>query len=370
MMNAGFPIFVTQISKNPALGGAMMTAFMVAAILTRPFVSAFLQKINIKKAIAITLCLIFACIYLSYSQTSIPFLLFIRAIEGIGFGIMTTLLGTIVTFYIPSERIGEGIGYFSMASSLGGTLAPVLALFMIHSFSFKSMLLLAFAIIISILGCSILIKRIRVDHQSNTQKSIIHYVFDKGAILPSFLVMFLCVTFGGVFNFIDGLGNETGLGAQISLFFVIFVILMITIRPLSGRIFDRKGHTVLILPASLLGIIGLLLLANTKNLTTLLAAAVFYSIGYAIIQPTLQAWAVSQVSPDKKGTANAMILTGMDLGMAIGSPTLGMIAGNTSYKSMFGYSSICIVILLAIYLVMLIRSNNKKVMQPIDKEVS
>lgn len=115
--------------------------------------------------------------------------------------------------------------------------------------------------------------------------------------------MFLCVTFGGVFNFIDGLGKETGLGAQITFFFVIFVILMITVRPLSGEIFDKKGHAVLILPASLLGAIGLLLLAKTENLTTLLAAAVFYSIGYAIIQPTLQAWAVCQVSADKKGTA-------------------------------------------------------------------
>lgn len=143
---------------------------MIAAILTRPFVSAFLQKVNIKKTIAITLCLIFICIYLSYSQTSIPVLLFIRVIEGIGFGIMTTLLGTIVTFYIPSERIGEGIGYFSMASSLGGTLAPVLALFMIHSFSFNSMLLLAFALIISILGCSIFIKSTRVHHRSNHSK--------------------------------------------------------------------------------------------------------------------------------------------------------------------------------------------------------
>lgn len=65
-----------------------------------------------------------------------------------------------------------------------------------------------------------------------------------------------------------------------------------------------------------------------------------------------------------------MILTGMDLGMAIGSPTLGMLAGLASYKSMFGYSSICIFSLLAIYLFMMIRSNNKKIMSPFDKEVS
>ncbi len=369
MMNAGFPVFVTQISGNPAIGGGMMTAFMIAAISTRPLVSAFLQKIEIKKAIAITLCLIFICIFLSYEQTSIPFLLFIRIIEGIGFGVITTLLGTLVTFHIPSERIGEGIGYFSMASSLGGTMAPVLALYMIHSFSFNSLLLLAFAIIISTLGCSLLIKRIHLNSQPKSHSTFIQNVFDKGAILPSILVMFLCMTFGGVFSLIDGLGKETGLGTQITFFFVTFVILMLSIRPISGKIFDKKGHRVLIVPASLFALIGLLLLGITENLSTLLAAAIFYSIGYGIIQPTLQAWAVSQVSPDKKGTANAMILTGMDLGMAIGSPILGLIAGYTSYKSMFGYSSICIVIFLAIYLVMIIRSRNKKLKPAVDKEV-
>ena len=142
----------------------MMTAFMIAAIITRPVVSALLQKIEIKKTIAITLCIIFICIFLSYGQTSIPFLLFIRVIEGIGFGIVTTLLATLITLHIPNERIGEGIGYFSMASSLGGTLAPALALSMIHSFSFNSLLLLAIAIIISILGCSVLLQRTYANH--------------------------------------------------------------------------------------------------------------------------------------------------------------------------------------------------------------
>lgn len=369
MMNAGFPIFVTQLSGNPAIGGTMMTAFMMAAIITRPFVSALLRKIEIKKTIAITLCIIFFCVFFSYEQQSIPFLLFIRVIEGIGFGIITTLLATLITLLIPSDRIGEGIGYFSVATSLGAGLAPVLALSVIYSHSFNYLILLASIIIVSILGCIMLLQRTISNHDYTGRRNIIHYVFDKGALLPSILVMLLCITFGGVFNFIDGLGKETGLGTQITLFFVTFVILMLFVRPISGKIFDKKGHKFLILSASFFGIIGLLLLAITKNMFILLTAAVFYSICYGALQPTLQSWAVSQVSPEKKATANAMILNGMDLGMAIGSPILGVIAGFTSYKSMFGYSSICLVLLLAIYLFMIIRNRNKQFNPAAKKEV-
>lgn len=369
MMNAGFPVFVTQITGNPAIGGAMMTAFMIAAIITRPFVSTLLHRIEIKKTIAITLGIIFFCVFLSYEQTSIPFLLFIRVIEGIGFGIITTLLATLITLHIPSDRIGEGIGYFSMATSLGASLAPVLALSIIHSYSFNFLLLLAIVILISVLGCNMLLQRANSNHNHTIRRTIIQYVFDKGALLPSILVMLLCITFGGVFNFIDGLGKETGLGAQITFFFVTFVVLMLFVRPISGKIFDKKGHKALILSASFLGIIGLLLLALTKNMFILLTAAVFYSVCYGALQPTLQSWAVSQVSPEKKATANAMILNGMDLGMAIGSPILGVIAGYTSYKSMFGYSSICLILLLAIYLFMINRNRNKKFNPTVDKEV-
>ncbi|HZG74154.1 MAG TPA: MFS transporter, partial [Chondromyces sp.] len=70
--------------------------------------------------------------------------------------------------------------------------------------------------------------------------------------------------------------------------------------------------------SGIFGVIGLLLLGGANSLWILSVAAVFYGISYGTLHPTLQAWAVSQVGAEKKGTANAMILTGMHLGMAVG----------------------------------------------------
>ncbi|QGQ44819.1 MFS transporter [Metabacillus sediminilitoris] len=366
MLNVSFPVFVIDISHNPALGGMMTTAFMLAAIFTRPFISIFLHKINMKKTIIMTLIFIFLCILISYNRVSIPFLLFIRGLEGVGFGIITTLLATMATNIIPRERLGEGVGYFGMATSLGASLSPVLALSLFHSHSFNTVLLFTLMIVTGIFVGSLFIRNVhsnkqtKEDHQTNTNVSIFQFIFDKKALLPSILVFLLCVTFGGVFNFIDGLGREAGLGANVSLFFLIFMFVMLFIRPISGRIFDKKGHKMLIYPAGICGVIGLLLLGVTNNLLILLIAAVFYGVAYGTMHPTLQSWAVSQVEPNKKGTANAMILTCMDLGMAVGAPTLGMVAGQFGYKVMYSYTSLFIILLLIIYMVITRQKNSQE----------
>lgn len=63
-----------------------------------------------------------------------------------------------------------------------------------------------------------------------------------------------------------------------------------------------------------------------------------------------------------------MIFTGMDLGMALGSPIFGMVAGIFGYREMFGYSSICILFILVIYIFRRFHSKEKKVL--IQKKVS
>ncbi|WML32407.1 MFS transporter [Neobacillus sp. OS1-32] len=156
----------------------------------------------------------------------------------------------------------------------------------------------------------------------------------------------------------DGLGKESGLGTKISLFFLVFMVMMIIIRPISGIVFDRLGHKILVFPACLFGIAALLLLGITNNVTILLLSAFFYGLSYGVLQPTLQSWAVSQAGPNNKGTANAMILTGMDLGMALGSPLLGWIAGKAGYSAMFGYSSLFLLLLLLVYIFHSFQSKN------------
>ncbi|MEN3770963.1 MFS transporter [Priestia megaterium] len=354
MLTGGFSIFVTEFSHNPTLGGVMTTVFMLAAIITRPVTGILMHKINIKKVLCVMLLFVLVCIMISYNQQVIPLLISIRILEGIGFGVTTTLLATLATNLIPEERMGEGIGYFGMATSLGTTLGPMIALSILHSFSFKFLLFITMFLIVVSFGFSLFIKIKQSPSfaESPIQKeSLVDYVFDKRAMLPCFLVMLFYCTYSGIVNFINGLGEEEHLGSKVSLFFLIIAAVIVIVRPFSGKIYDQKGHKYLIYPASICSIIGLILIAFAHGLTTFFIAAVLYGIAYSVMQPSFQAWAVSRVTPDKKGTANAMSLSSMDLGMALGAPVLGGVASLTGYREMYSLSSLLIVALILMYTV-------------------
>ncbi len=351
----GFPVYVTEISGNPSKGGIMTTAFMLAAIVSRPFVGTLIQKFNMKVTLIAALILGIATIIISFGKEAYMLLVAIRIVQGLLFGIITTLLATMATNLIPIDRIGEGIGYFGLATSLGTTFGPMIAISILHTFPFKNLLLFIILITCVTTIGSIFIKSekkemVAASAHKVEKQSFWSNAFDKRALLPGILVCLFYITFSGTVNFIDGLGTENHLGGKVSLFFLIVAGMLVLTRPFSGRIYDRWGHKYLVYPAGVLGVVGLITLSFSHHITILFIAAVLYGIAYGVMQPTMQAWAVSRVGHGKAGTANAMTLNFMDLGMAIGAATLGRVAAGVGYNEMFGLSSILVAAMLVFYL--------------------
>ncbi|UYZ22858.1 MFS transporter [Mesobacillus jeotgali] len=352
LLTAGFPAFITDIKNNPAQGGLMTTVFMVSAIATRPFVPSLMQKLDNKKLSLISLGFIAVSVALSFGQDSVLLLLLLRVIHGAGFGIITTIFSTMATNIIPAHRLGEGIGYYGMATSVGTSLGPMLALALLEGFSFNILIMISVSLTLLTLFLNLFIKSPRKQVQARATVKKGHFrehAFDRHAFTPAILTAFFSITLGGVVSFLRELGKEANLGATISLFFLVLTIVMVIIRPVSGKMYDSFGHKFIIYPAVISGIIGLTLLAITQNTMTLLIAAVFYGLAYGTVAPTLQALAVSAVPKEKQGTANAMYFSSMDLGMALGSAGLGLLASYTSYHFIYGFSVVFLVGLLIAY---------------------
>ena len=81
-----------------------------------------------------------------------------------------------------------------------------------------------------------------------------------------------------------------------------------------------------------------------------LISGCLFGIAYGVVQPIVQAWALTLVPPEKKVTANSMLLIFMDLGNAIGSVVLGTLAKYVDYGMTYGISSIAYAAILLIYI--------------------
>ena len=102
MITSGFPLYVSTISNNPAIAGTLTTTLMTASLITRFFASVLIQKINMKVLLLVSIIYFIATIVLTFFNDSIGFIIFIRALQGIGFCLLTNLLYTISSSMVPS----------------------------------------------------------------------------------------------------------------------------------------------------------------------------------------------------------------------------------------------------------------------------
>ncbi|NEU32099.1 MFS transporter [bacterium LRH843] len=356
MITAGFPIFVSTISNNPTIAGIMTSTLMVASLITRFFASVIIQKVNMKLLLIISLLYFLGTIGLTFVNESIGFLIFIRALQGIGFSMLTILVFTLSSNIVPKSRLGEGIVFFAMSTSVGTTLGPLIAISYLAKYSFQSMMMLTLGLMSFSLVCSFFTKNTKVKKESESQQEtnnepFYKYMFDKRVLLPCILVAFNYMTIAGTVNFMGAFGKEINVGGSISQFFIAQGIAMIIVRAFSGKIFDRFGHRILIIPAAISGAGGLILLGFSTSMGMVLISGVLFGIAFAIIHPISQAWALTLVPPEKKSTANSMLLIFIDAGMAIGSVGLGFLAKSVGYGMTFSYSAAFMIVILLLYLI-------------------
>ncbi|MGJ9459863.1 MFS transporter [Oceanobacillus sp. CF4.6] len=357
MITAGFPIFVTAISDDPAIAGIMTTTLMTASLITRFFASIIIQKVNMKFLLIISLLYFIGTIALTFVNDSIGFLIFIRALQGIGFSMLTILVFTISSNIVPKSRLGEGIVFFAMSTSVGTTLGPLIAISYLANYSFQSLMMLTLGLMAFSLLCSFFTKNTVKQEQkkelpqTTDNEPFYKYMFDKRVLLPSILVSLNYMTIAGTVNFMGAFGNEINVGGSISQFFIAQGIAMVLVRSFSGKIFDKFGHRILIIPGAISGTVGLILLGFSTSMWMVLVSGALFGIAFAIIHPITQAWALTLVPPEKKATANSMLLIFIDFGLAFGSFGLGFLAKFVGYGMTFTYSAAFMIIILLLYLI-------------------
>ncbi|WP_438347436.1 MFS transporter [Paenibacillus sp. FA6] len=333
------------------------TLFALSAIASRLFSAKALEKGKRNTILFTGLILITLATFGYLWSGTVAMLLLMRILFGIGFGMGSTTLPTMASGVIPNRRLGEGLGYFGLSTSVALSLGPVIGSTLLGQSGFTTL-------VYATLATSLLIFPLIYPITKKVQPPVIppkelsaapqKTGFNKKLILPSILNMLMSITYGGLLSFLILFGKEVHL-ANASLFFLFNVISVIIVRPISGKLYDRKGHIVLLIPAALFLMTGLILLSYSTSTISLAVAALFYGVGFGTAQPTIQTWMIQSVTPQQQGMANSMYFNSLDLGVAIGALSLGQIASHSSYAVMYRYSSIFLVLFIVLYAVYMVK---------------
>lgn len=349
------PLFIEQLGGNDQLIGLVVGIFTFSALLIRPYAGHALESKG-RAFVYISGLIIFIISVGSYAfAMSITFLFMMRIIQGIGWGLSTTASGTLATDLIPVKKRGEGLGYYGLSGNLALAFGPSLGLTLTGVLTFPQLFLICAALGLTALLLASIIKYKKVETPLKKTTDKKWDLYEKSALKPASLILFITVTFGGIATFLPLYTVEKGV-TGIQWYFLLYAIALMITRTFAGKIYDKKGHRAIFIPGASLILVAMLLLTWLPNNSILYTAAILYGLGFGSVQPALQAWSVENTPANRRGMANATFFSFFDLGIGLGAIFFGQIGHLFGYQSVYLSSALSVLISISLYIWLLHRT--------------
>ncbi|MDQ6597793.1 MFS transporter [Bacillus salipaludis] len=319
--------------------GLLVTLFLLAAIVIRPFAGKWVSVGSQKKILIYSAAAFFIATLFYPFATNIWALFILRIIHGIMFGVITTVKGTICAEIIPDSRRGEGLSWFSLAMGLAMVIGPVIGLNLANIGAYNTAYIVCIVISAVNIFLSVVIHAPNQGKQENGSKTRKRFdlndLIDKKAAPFALVVFILACAYSGIASFLALYAQEINLVKAASTFFILYAGLMFVFRPFTGVWADRYGANKIVYPCIILFAIGMVMLSLPQTAVIMILAGAIIGIGYGSVTPILQTQVISSVEQHRVGIANSLFFNSMDLGMAIGAFVLGIMAKSFGYSSVF-----------------------------------
>ena len=346
---SGFSFYMNQsllagYLQGPEIGitaqtaGVIVGLFSLTSLFCRPFCGILADRINNKLLLLISMLLMSAGLTgFAFTKAAAGFFFF-RILNGLGFAVSSTVQVAMATRYIPRGKTGEGIGYLGLGNVLGSAVAPGLGIAVSEAMGVRAMLLVSAALPAAACLILPLLGKTASAAKKAARKIRFRDILDPSAFPYSISA--------GVFAFGNGMINAyivlfaAARGVEsVALYFTVYAICMLLIRPLSGKLMDRKGIRWTVYPGILLTMASFALLAVSTSLPMILASSILRAVGQGSAQPSLQAGCVNYMGRDRAGVATSTYYLFSDVGQGIGpmlgGVIIGSMAGAAGYETLY-----------------------------------
>ncbi len=331
------PLYLAGFGASSTVIGAVMAVFTITATIMRLPVGMLIDRAGRKPFLLGGVTLFIAGNFGYLWAPSIPSMLPFRVLHGIGWSGCTTAVATLAADIVPQRRRGELMGYAGMASSLAGALGPVIGFALLHRFDYPGVFFGAGVLLgLSFLLALPLAEPTLARHPPARQRHWLDVILVKETLPVAIAVAFLSFGHGGILTFLPIHALKIGM-INPGIWFATYAGCVLASRPIAGPISDRVSRRAVIIPGLVLNLVGIALLALSDTSFWLLVAAAFAGLGSGAAQPALMTVAVDQSSEQRRGQSLAQFQFFYDLGIGVGSLTLGALLDfvNQSFSAMY-----------------------------------
>lgn len=356
----------------PSVAGLAASIFIIGALIARFLSGGLMDRIGRKRLLVAGAAVEAVLSVLYLVNLGLPLLFALRLAHGIAYGACSTAIGTIVTALVPDARKGEGVGYYMLSVTLGAAIGPFLGMFLTQNAGFPAL----FAVTAAVAALGLLAAAsLRVPKSPASPKAVAakarsiaqaerderaggfrvprprlgSYV-ERSVVPISAVCALLFFCYSSLLAFLTPFAAERGLEAPASVFFVVYAIATFVTRPFTGKLFDRKGDRVVMVPAFIAFVCGMALLATVYRPPAMLIAAALLGFGVGTVQASGLALAVRIAPDDRLSLANSTFYILLDVGVGVGPLLLGTVQPLWGYAGLFTAMAGVAVVALAAYL--------------------
>lgn len=349
--------YLVSLGVGITFAGFVVGLFSITSLVCRPFCGVMADNLNnIMLLIVSNVFMSIGLFGFAISSGSMATMILFRVLNGVGFSINGTVQVALIIHFIPRNRTGEGIGYLGISQLIGSACAPALGLAIAEQLGMSATFIIA--AILPLAACVMLffLRNIQVERKKDANKKITFSdIIDLKAI--PFTIPYSTFSFtNGVINGYLVLYADQYSIKNVSIYFTLYAVAVFLVRPISGKLMDRKGLQYTVFPGMIICAVSLFLLGWTTTLWMILATGLLRALGQGAAQPSLQAGCINHVGRDRSGVATSTYFLGGDIGQGIG-PMIGgfllaQIAGVAGYRVLFSFCGVLMLTAMVYFYIM------------------
>ena len=348
------PVILEKFGPRQSRIGLIMGIFSVVAIAVRPF---FGRMIDVRGGRRIALLGLFLLI------VSVPFFHFVddagwlpfllRALTGLGWGVSMTATIAMCSDLAPADRLAKSMGVIGVAGLVANALGPLLAEELIRDGGAGRLYNVSLLFLVASVGCVLAAREFPKAECDGAlaggMKALKVVPWALAAVVASVPVFHGAIR-GAMIYFIAVFGHSIGI-SRIGPFFLVFSLAAILTRFRLGDLSDRLGRKTVILPAALIIVVNLFVIAQVKSFPLLMVTGFVGGLGQGLIFPALSTYIIDFLGRENKGLAISLYNSLFDVGMGLGSPLFGWISDMAGYRWMYRVAGIFLLVSTVVFMI-------------------
>jgi MFS family permease len=337
-------------NASHSLAGFAASIFILGSTFGRLVAGKYLDIIGRRRMCYVGFALYFLASLAYFLPPNIGGLLTVRILHGVLFGASNTAIATVVLDFISPSRRGEGIGYYSLSGTAAAAFGPFIGVLLTQNFPYSAIFTSCalLSLLILVLLPFIMINDHPAPEGPKHSLRISDY-YEPNALSIASVMLLICICYSCVTAFINLYATELNILSSVSVFFVIYAVAMFGARPYFGRMLDRKGDNIVMMPMIVSLSLGIGMLALARGPVLLLLSAIPMAIGFGTLMSCSQAIAVKSTTRERAVLANSTTFISSELGLGVGTVLLGGLVDYSGYSGMFGIAAIITLFITVFY---------------------